>query len=94
VTAADGFVIAPKPVAHFGVGAIEKLPDVVRAAAAIEAVAGLRDRVGLTGTLADWGMTEADFPQIAADALDDEVLASTAGPSARADIETILAGSG
>lgn len=32
--AIDGFVIAPKPAAHFGAGAIDKLPGVVRAAGA------------------------------------------------------------
>jgi alcohol dehydrogenase len=34
MSAIDGFVIAPKPTAHFGVGAIEKLPGVVRATGA------------------------------------------------------------
>jgi alcohol dehydrogenase len=60
------------------------------AAAAIEAVAGLTDRVGLTAGLADSGITEADFAQIAADALDDEVLANTPRPPTRADIISIL----
>jgi len=60
------------------------------AAAAIEAVAGLTARVGLTGGLADFGITEADFAQIAADALDDEVLANTPRPPTRADIVSIL----
>ena len=60
------------------------------AAAAIEAVSGLRDRVGLTAVLADFGITDADFAQIAADALDDEVLANTPRPPARADIDAIL----
>ena len=32
--ATDGFVITPNPTAHFGVGAIEKLPDMVRASGA------------------------------------------------------------
>jgi alcohol dehydrogenase len=60
------------------------------AAAAIEAVAGLRDRVGLTAVLEDFSITEADFAQIAADALDDEVLANTPRPPTRADIDAIL----
>ena len=60
------------------------------AAAAIEAVAGLRDRAGLTEGLADFGITETDFAQIAADALDDEVLANTPRPPTRTDILSIL----
>jgi alcohol dehydrogenase len=60
------------------------------AAAAIEAVAGLRDRLGLTAVLEDFSITEADFAQIAADALDDEVLANTPRPPTRADIDAIL----
>jgi len=62
------------------------------AAAAIEAVAGLRDRVGLAAVLADFGITEADFAQIAADALDDEVLANTPRPPSASDVDAILAG--
>jgi alcohol dehydrogenase len=61
------------------------------AAAAIEAVAGLRNRVGLTAVLADFGITEADFTQIAADALDDEVLANAPRPPTASDIGAILA---
>ena len=61
------------------------------AAAAIDAVAALRDRIGLTAALADFGITEADFAQIAADALDDEVLLNTPRPPTPADIGEILA---
>jgi alcohol dehydrogenase len=61
------------------------------AARAIDAVAALRERVGLTRKLADFGITEADFAQIAADALDDEVLANTPRQPAAADITAILA---
>ena len=50
------------------------------AAATINAVAALRDRVGLTGLIGYFGITEADFAQIAADALDDEVLLNTPRP--------------
>jgi hypothetical protein len=32
--AIDGFVIESKPVAHFGVGAIDQLPGVIRATGA------------------------------------------------------------
>ena len=60
------------------------------AAAAIEAVAVLTDRVGLTAGLADFGITETDFDQIAADALDDEVLANAPRPPTRADILSLL----
>jgi alcohol dehydrogenase len=60
------------------------------AAAAIDAVAALRNRVGLTGGIGDFGITEADFAQIAADALDDEVLLNTPRTPTRADIDAIL----
>ncbi|HEX6524499.1 MAG TPA: iron-containing alcohol dehydrogenase [Streptosporangiaceae bacterium] len=60
------------------------------AAAAIDAVAELRDRVGLTQRLPDFGITEADYPRIAADALDDEVLANAPRHPTTADIAAIL----
>jgi alcohol dehydrogenase len=60
------------------------------AASAIDAVAELRERVGLTKKLGDFGITEADYAQIAADALDDEVLANTPRQPTVADIVTIL----
>ncbi len=60
------------------------------AAAAIDAVAGLRERIGLTKRLGDFGISEADYAQIAADALDDEVLASTPRQPTAADIAAIL----
>ena len=63
------------------------------AAAAIDAVAALRDRVGLPAAIGDFGITEADFAQIAADALDDEVLLSTPRTPTRADIDALLSGS-
>ena len=47
------------------------------AEAAIEAIAGLADQIGMTQRMADLGITGPDFGQIAADALDDEVLANT-----------------
>ena len=34
MSAIDGFVIESKPVAHFGVGAIDQLPGVIRATGA------------------------------------------------------------
>jgi alcohol dehydrogenase len=60
------------------------------AGAAIDAIAALRDQVGLTRLIADFGITEADFDQITADALDDEVLANTPRQPTRADIGAIL----
>jgi alcohol dehydrogenase len=63
------------------------------AAAAIDAVAALRDQIGLTTSIGDFGITEADFAQIAADALDDEVLLNTPRASTRADISALLSGS-
>jgi alcohol dehydrogenase len=64
--------------------------DAGNAAAAIDAVAALRERVGLTGRITDFGITDEDFGQIAADALDDEVLANTPRPPTGADIDAIL----
>jgi alcohol dehydrogenase len=60
------------------------------AASAIDAVAELRERVGLTKKLGDFGITETDYGQIAADALDDEVLANTPRQPTVADITAIL----
>ena len=60
------------------------------AGAAVGAVAGLAGRVGLTQRLAGLGITHADFGRIAADALDDEVLASTPRQPTAADIRSIL----
>ena len=63
------------------------------AAAAIDAVAALRERVGLTKRIADFGIDAADFATIAADALDDEVIANTPRPPTDTDILAILAAS-
>jgi alcohol dehydrogenase len=62
------------------------------AAAAVDAVTELADRVGITHRLPGFGITAADFDLIAADVLDDEVLDSTPRPPTRADIRAILAG--
>lgn len=61
------------------------------AAAAIDAIAALREQVGLTALFADFGITEADFAQITEDALDDEVLADTPRPPVASDITALLA---
>jgi alcohol dehydrogenase len=58
--------------------------------AAIAAIADLAGRLGMTQRLADLEITGADFEQIAADALDDEVLANTPRPPAADDIHAIL----
>ena len=63
------------------------------AAAAIDAVVALRERVGLIAAIGDFGITDADFAQIAADALGDEVLLSAPRPPTRADIDALLSGS-
>jgi len=60
------------------------------AGAAVDAVAGLAGRVGLTQGLAGLGITDADFGGITDDALDDEVLASTPRQPTAADIRSIL----
>ena len=58
--------------------------------AVIAAVARLADLIGMTHALADFGISAADFDQIAADALDDEVLANTPRRPESADIRSIL----
>jgi alcohol dehydrogenase len=61
------------------------------AQSAVGAVTALRDRVGLAGTLAGFGIGAADYAQISADALDDEVLDGTPRTPDAADIAMILA---
>ncbi len=60
------------------------------ASAAIEAIADLPARVGMTHRMADFGVTDEDFGQIAADALDDEVMVNTPRRPTAADICSIL----
>jgi len=60
--------------------------------AAIDAVAALVDTIGMTRRLPDFGITAADFDGIAADALDDEVLANTPRWPTGDDIRAILTG--
>jgi alcohol dehydrogenase len=64
--------------------------DEWNADAAIDAVAGLGARVGLTGRLADHGISEMDFALLARDALDDEVMANTPRPPSAEDVHAIL----
>jgi alcohol dehydrogenase len=75
----------------FGAGDTAR-SDGWNADAAIDAVAALVDTIGMTHRLPDFGITAADFDGIAADALDDEVLANTPRPPAGADIRAILTG--
>ena len=78
--------------AAFALGAGDTARDQAgNAAAAIDAVTALRDRLGLGGALAGAGIGAADYGQISADALDDEVLASTPRMPDAADIAAILA---
>ena len=51
----------------------------------------MRDEIGLAVRPADFGITEPDFDAIAADALDDEVLANAPRQPTAADVEQILA---
>ena len=60
------------------------------AGAVVAAVARLAELIGMTHALADFGISAADFDQIAADALDDEVLANTPRRPESADIRSIL----
>jgi alcohol dehydrogenase len=64
------------------------------AAAAIEAVRDLRAEIGLAVTLADVGVDATDIAAVAADALDDEVLANAPRQPAAADIAAVLAAAG
>ena len=61
------------------------------AVAAVAAVAELAKSVGMKNRLADFGIGHGDFELIAADALDDEVLANAPLKPAPADIRRILA---
>ena len=76
----------------FALGAGDTARDPAgNAAAAIDAITGLQDRLGLTRRPSDFGIVAGDFTQISADALDDEVLASTPRMPTSADITAILA---
>jgi alcohol dehydrogenase len=76
----------------FALGAGDSARDQAgNAAAAADAVTALRDRVGLTGTLAGFGIGPSDYARISADALDDEVLGNTPRMPGTADIAAILA---
>jgi len=61
------------------------------ASAAIAAVASLAESVGMTKTLADFGIGQSEFGLIAADALDDEVLVNAPVQPTAADITRMLA---
>jgi alcohol dehydrogenase len=58
--------------------------------AAVAAIAALAVSVGMTGRLADFGIGPDDFGQIAADALDDEVLANAPLQPSAADVVAML----
>jgi alcohol dehydrogenase len=60
------------------------------ATAAIEAITALAAAAGMAHRLSDFGITPADFGQIAADALNDEVLASTPRMPTGGDICELL----
>ncbi len=75
----------------FALGVGDTRADAGRnAEAAIGAVIALRDQVGLNRPIGEFGITQGDFGQIAADALDDEVLAGAPGQPTREDIGAIL----
>jgi len=61
------------------------------AVAAISAVAALAESVGMKHRLADFGITTEDFEVIAADALDDEVIANAPVKPTAPDIKSMLA---
>ena len=61
------------------------------AAASIDAVLALRAEIGLADRPARFGMSEADYPGLAAATLADEVLANAPRQPTAADVEQILA---
>jgi alcohol dehydrogenase class IV len=67
-------------------------PATENADAAIAAIAALAVSVGMTARLADYGIGPDDFEQVAADALDDEVLANAPLRPTAADVVAMLAG--
>jgi alcohol dehydrogenase len=76
----------------FALGAGETSADADRnASAAISAVTSLAECVGMQHRLADFGITNRDFAQIAADALDDEVLANAPVKPSADEIMGVLA---
>ena len=75
----------------FALGAGDTSASTARnATAAIDSVAALRETVGLTKRIAEFGITAAEFAAIAGDALEDEVLANTPRTPTAADIAAIL----
>jgi alcohol dehydrogenase len=60
------------------------------ASAAIDAIETLAGRVGMTGLLAGLGLCGADLDRVAADALDDEVLANAPRQPSGDDIRALL----
>jgi alcohol dehydrogenase len=76
----------------FALGAGETAADAHRnASAAISAVTSLAESVGMTPRLADFGIGTGEFDVIAADALDDEVLANAPVKPSLGEIMGILA---
>ena len=73
-----------------GAGSTAAAAD-VNAAAAVEAIAALAVCVGMNHRLSDFGIGAEHFEQIAADALDDEVLANAPAQPTAADVVGMLA---
>ena len=69
-------------------------PADVNAGAAVHAIASLAASVGMVHNLADFGIGAPDFGQIAADALDDEVLANAPRQPSDSDITDIMDAAG
>ena len=102
----DGFTIAPKPAAHVGIGAVGQLPEIVRATGADQVVVVTDAALAATpviatvqAVLADAGIPARLFAgvhpnpttdDLAAGALDDEVLADTPRHPTGDDIRAIL----
>jgi alcohol dehydrogenase len=85
MSAIDGFVIAPKPAAHFGVGAIERLPAIVRAVGAEavvlvtdEALASTPAVATVLAVLADAGLPARVFSGVHPNPTTDDLAAGAA----------------
>jgi len=76
----------------FGLGAGDTAASADgNAESAVHAIASLAASVGMTRRLSDFGITESDYPEIIAGALDDEVIVNAPLRPSAADISAMLA---
>jgi alcohol dehydrogenase len=87
-------VAAALGVGEAGAGPRRATDPAVEADAAVEAIATLSASLGMPGRLGEFGIGPDDFDRIAADALDDEVIANAPRRPAAADIIAMLTEAG